>query len=125
MEETEPLEYEEEEPIPCVVLLGNIIDGFQVFGPFYDTETAEDWATENDPHFEAIVMSVNPVDSLDTEEDEEDDDEDILEALLVEHEHKWGRSVFLGHGGLEVRHCEDDCPATEAKNSSDEWERVA
>jgi hypothetical protein len=39
-----------------------------------------------------------------------------------EHAHRWESSRFIG--GLEIRHCGLDCPATEAKNHRDEWERV-
>lgn len=41
---------------------------------------------------------------------------------MKEHQHHWDRSTFVA--GLEVRHCTKDCPATQAKNDRDEWERV-
>lgn len=37
------------------------------------------------------------------------------------HIHSWGRSAFIG--GLEVRHCTKDCPATQAKEH-EHWERI-
>lgn len=126
-----------------LVIRGNLIDGWEFIGPFKEPNEAEEWAVNNDNLFEWVIAELEDpadhelidLDDIDLE-GEADDDEEELEELEPQdevlpaipmfadhHEHKWERGTFIG--GTEIRHCLNDCVATEVKNSKDEWERVA
>lgn len=41
---------------------------------------------------------------------------------MAEHRHRWSRPLFVA--GIEVRHCEQDCAAAQARGPDGEWERT-
>jgi hypothetical protein len=108
-----------------VVIEGTLQDGFWFYGPFLEEDDALQFGEEHCGPDWNIQDLTDPVEF---EDEVEEKDEELLEAEPVDLDavcgHKWDRGIFLGQGGLEVRHC-SECPATEAKNSLDQWERIA